>query len=52
MPLLQAMADRHAAASLMRLGLLRDLDPPERVMAFLAERSITDHNVVVHVEAR
>ncbi len=41
MPLLQAMADRHAAAGLVVLGLSRDQGPVEGVRAFLAERQIT-----------
>lgn len=41
MPLLQAMADRHATAGLVVLGLSRDQGPVEGVRAFLAERQIT-----------
>lgn len=51
MPLLQAMAERHAAAGLVVLGLSRDLDPPERVQAFLTERDITYPNAVVGADA-
>jgi len=41
MPLLQAMAERHAAAGLVVLGLSRDQGPASDVRAFLAERGIT-----------
>jgi cytochrome c biogenesis protein CcmG, thiol:disulfide interchange protein DsbE len=41
MPLLQSMAERHAAAGLVVLGLSRDQGPPGDVAAFLAERGIT-----------
>jgi hypothetical protein len=41
MPLLQRMADRHRAEGLVVVGFSRDLDPPEEVAAFLAERDIT-----------
>ena len=41
MPLLQAMAERHAAAGLVVLGLSRDHGPASEVRAFLAERGIT-----------
>jgi len=40
MPLLQRMADRHRAEGLVVIGLSMDLDPPEKVAAFLAERDI------------
>lgn len=51
MPLLQAMAERHAAAGLVVLGLSRDLDPPAKVQAFLTERDITYPNAVVGADA-
>ncbi len=41
MPLLQSMAERHAAAGLVVLGLSRDRGPAAEVTAFLAEREIT-----------
>jgi len=41
MPLLQSMAERHAAAGLVVLGLSRDQGPASGVRAFLAERGIT-----------
>jgi len=41
MPLLQAMAERHADAGLVVLGLSRDQGPAEEVTSFLSERDIT-----------
>ena len=51
MPLLQSMAERHAAAGLVVLGLSRDQGPPADVAAFLAERGITYPVAVVGREA-
>lgn len=51
MPLLQQMAERHAAAGLVVLGLSRDLDGPDKVRAFLAERGITYPVAIVGFEA-
>ena len=41
MPLLQGMAERHAEAGLVVLGLSRDQGPEEEVTSFLTERDIT-----------
>lgn len=41
MPLLQAMAERHAARGLVVLGLSRDVGPAADVRRFLTERGIT-----------
>lgn len=41
MPLLQAMAERHASSGLVVIGLSRDRGSPAEVRAFLAERGIT-----------
>jgi thiol-disulfide isomerase/thioredoxin len=51
MPLLQAMAERHAAAGLVVLGLSRDQGPPAEVAAFLAGRGIRYPVAVVGPEA-
>ena len=51
MPLLQQMAERHAEAGLVVLGFSRDLDPPEKVKAFLDQRGITYPNAIVGTEA-
>lgn len=51
MPLLQAMAVRHAEAGLVVLGLSRDRAPPAEVQAFLAERGITYPVAIVGREA-
>jgi peroxiredoxin len=51
MPLLQSIAERHAAAGLVVLGLSRDQGPAADVAAFLAERGITYPVAVVGREA-
>ncbi len=51
MPLLQAMADRHAGAGLVVLGLSRDVGSAEKVRAFLNEREITYPVAIVGREA-
>jgi thiol-disulfide isomerase/thioredoxin len=51
MPLLQAMAERHAQAGLVVLGLSRDRISHDAVRAFLAERGITYPVAVVGPDA-
>jgi thiol-disulfide isomerase/thioredoxin len=51
MPLLQSMAERHATAGLVVLGLSRDQGPAADVAAFLAQRGITYPVAVVGREA-
>jgi thiol-disulfide isomerase/thioredoxin len=51
MPLLQSMAERHAAAGLVVLGLSRDRAAPTEVAAFLAERGITYPVAIVGPDA-
>jgi cytochrome c biogenesis protein CcmG/thiol:disulfide interchange protein DsbE len=51
MPLLQSMAERHASAGLVVLGLSRDQGPASDVRSFLAERGITYPVAIVGREA-
>lgn len=51
MPLLQAMAARHAEDGLVVVGLSRDTGPAQRVSDFLSERDITYPVAIVGREA-
>jgi thiol-disulfide isomerase/thioredoxin len=51
MPLLQRMAERHAEAGLVVLGLSRDRGPSATVRAFLEERGITYPVAIVGYQA-
>ncbi|MEZ4423564.1 MAG: TlpA disulfide reductase family protein [Gemmatimonadota bacterium] len=51
MPALQAMAERHADAGLVVLGLSRDVAPEAQVRAFLDDRGVTYPVAVVGQEA-